>query len=183
MDIRLRKAIMNRGTVPDSYLNVERLLKLHDMEGYRNICANRIIDRMAEFDSMDDVAIDFEHDNGLCLNLDGVLFCRDILSGYVGMQAVKQYISYLRSENKIVDCLNDQANLLRACDTSILRDTLKKSDALFVGEADISVEDFRQMIQLEIKARNPLHLTYIGLKKKVTGIWSRLWLKSKFGLI
>lgn len=72
---------------------------------------------------------------------------------------------------------------MRACDTSILRDTLKKSDALFVGETDISVEDFRQMIALELKCRGRLYLAYVGLKKKVTDIWSKLWLKLKFGQV
>lgn len=169
MDARLKKAIMTRKPVPSYYMNVPKFLELYGVSGYKNVCMNRIRDRMNEYDSLDDVTIDIINGFNMCLTESGVKFCKDILTGYVKESIVNDFIKYISAENRVIDSLNTILDTLKACDDDTLRAGLLCPPKIL--DSEHLMIDYADMIRMELKARQPLYLVYTGIKNKLSAIW------------
>lgn len=164
MDERLEKAIKNRDIIVSAYsLHVGKLLELKGMSSYKSVCFNRIMDVADRFDL--NVFVDLQ-DGDLCLDRVALLFCQDIIAGYVGESFIKEVVEYIDIMCKISEMQTVQLTSLRKSDIKTLKSALKNPPTDLCDNNGI-MDEWKELIQLEIKCRNPLYLAYIGIKKSL----------------
>ena len=165
MDERLERAIKNRDIIVSAYsLHLGKILDLRGMSAYKSICFNRVLDTAEKYDL--NIFIDLI-DGDLCLDRISVLFCQDIISGYLGEAYTDDLIKYLDSMCRISEMQTLQLTTLRKADIKTLKSALKNPP---VYEDETVMQSWKEMIQLEIKCRNRLYLLYIAIKKSIWNI-------------
>ena len=167
MDDRLKKAILTNKPVPYIYLQIEKLLELEGMGAYKKICMNRIYDRVSEWD-IEDCTVDICNGFTICMGEDCIKQCKDILQGYLSKDTVKQLIAYFASENKIIDCLNNEFETVKIVDTKTLKQGIENPP--YILDSESLLNDYVELLQLELSVRKPLYKAYLRVKNKVVDI-------------
>lgn len=115
---KLNRYIWRRENVPNVSVNLRKLLRQADMEQYLEVCSNRIAD--AQLLDGENVEIDFLDFPNLLLDVYGITYCYDILKGYINESTLEAYKQYAICEQKIIDGINKQLEILRMYDTKSL---------------------------------------------------------------
>jgi hypothetical protein len=176
VDERLRKAILTNKPIPYIYLQIEKLLELEGMSQYKRVCMNRIYERVSEWD-IEDCTIDICNGFTICMGEDCIKQCEDILQGYLNKDTVKQLIAYFESENKIIDCLNNEFKTLKIIDTKTLKQGIDNPP--YILDSESLMNDYVELLQLELSVRKPLCKAYLKVKNKVIDILSHIRNRAK----
>lgn len=162
------KAIMNRRTVPKQYLSVYKMLDIHGMSQYKQVCCSRIANRIDD----DHVLFDFINGCDILLDYLGIIKCEDVLVGYIPVETLEDYQNYMELENEIIQQQNTQIELLQKCPAAELRN-IRKNPKKYFGN-DETYKKFFTLVNAECKARKKHIRLYYDAVKRIESALFRL---------
>lgn len=178
MDKKRLSQIMNRSRVYSPKISLSRLLQSKSMGEYLNVCSNRIAD--TGFIDGEHVEIDFIHFPDILLDSRGLMRCSDILEGYIDEDSIYSAFEYIRCEEKIAECINDQLEMLRSADMKTLINNaffarkVLKSEIMTFSDSDI--KEIARLCRAELFGRNYLN----RLRVKVMELGVDLYVKIRY---
>lgn len=146
---KMLEAIKSRKKIPQKQISVSKLLEVNNMSEYEYVCCNRLAEQIDEKHIM----FDLFSGNGVDIVLDyvGLIKSEDILQGYIPLEKLEAYEEYVHLENRAIESQNTELEIIRGCQTDVIKSTLKSPEKYF---DDIeSVSDLLVMLRAELKAR------------------------------
>lgn len=146
---QMLEAIKNRQEIPRKQISVSKLLEENNMSDYEYVCCNRL----AELIDEKHIRLDLFSGNGVDIVLDhiGLIKSEDILKGYISIERLETYEEYVHRKNRAIESQNAELEIIRECQTNVIKNTLKNPEKYFDDVESIS--DLLVMLRAELKAR------------------------------
>lgn len=169
---KMLEAIKSRKKIPHKQISVLKLLEVNNMSDYEYVCCNRLAEQIDE----EHIRLDVFNGNGVDIVLDyvGLIKSENILQGYIPLEKLEAYEEYVYLENRAIESQNAELEIIRGCQTNVIKSTLKSPEKYFDDVE--SVSDLLAMLRAELKAR--------GLYNRVRSLVSNgidkmlFWLKN-----
>lgn len=147
--VQMLEAIKNRQEIPQKQISVSKLLEVNNMSDYEYVCCNRLAEQIDEKHIM----LDLFSGNGVDIVLDyvGLIKSENILQGYIPLEKLEAYEEYIHLENSAIESQNTELEIIRGCQTNVIKSTLKSPEKYFDDVE--SVNDLLVMLRAELKAR------------------------------
>lgn len=146
---KMLEAIKSRKKIPQKQISVSELLEVNNMSEYEYVCCNRLAEQMDE----KHIRLDVFSGNGVDIVLDyvGLIKSEDVLQGYISLEKLEVYEEYMYEKNKAIESQNTELEMIRGCQTNVIKSTLKSPEKYFDDVE--SVSDLLIMLRAELKAR------------------------------
>lgn len=147
--VQMLEAIKNRQEIPQKQISVSKLLEVNNMSDYEYVCCNRLTEQIDEKHIM----LDLFSGNGVDIVLDyvGLIKSENILQGYIPLEKLEAYEEYIHLENSAIESQNTELEIIRGCQTNVIKSTLKSPEKYFDDVE--SVNDLLVILRAELKAR------------------------------
>lgn len=147
--VQMLEAINNRQEIPQKQISVSKLLEVNNMSDYEYVCCNRLAEQIDEKHIM----LDLFSGNGVDIVLDyaGLIKSENILQGYIPLEKLEAYEEYMHLENTAIESQNTELEIIRGCQTNVIKSTLKSPEKYFDDVE--SVNDLLIILRAELKAR------------------------------
>lgn len=104
-------------------------------------------------DEVLNIGINLFSGNGVDIVLDyaGLIKSENILQGYIPLEKLEAYEEYIHLENSAIESQNTELEIIRGCQTNVIKSTLKSPEKYFDDVE--SVSDLLVILKAELKAR------------------------------
>lgn len=165
--------ILSRTDIPYRKTSLRLLLRMCDMEQYLDVCSTRIADE--ELIDGEDVEINFLEFPDLLFTNMGLLYCEEILLGYISQENFNKVWKLSNDMAKITDIENNQITMYRSTDnTTLLKMLFTRAKSIVGTTKEITDEHFRlikQMAALELWSRTLFSRAWHKLETKFYGVY------------